>query len=150
MNKTLKSTLTVLGLCAATAGFNSAFADDNNGPAAAVPAGSLKANHGQVLCTAAISADGTVAAGQHVNKSAFQTRRLSIGTYEVDFKQPCGNVTAAKGFARWVQVDTLTTGTAAGSCTTADRAGDASSVWVQCINAVGGLADQSFFLFVAR
>lgn len=128
-----------------------AFADDNGGRAPAVPVGSLAANHGQVLCTAGINADGTVGGGLHVLRDPTKTFKLSTGNYQVLFGVPCNNITAAKGWARWLQVDTLTTGSIFGvSCTTADRAGAINGVFVQCVNHAGALTDTSFFLFVAR
>jgi hypothetical protein len=116
-----------------------------------VGAGSLGTNFGNAVCTAAINSTGTVAGGASVNKSTAQTRRVGTGLYEVDFLAPCSNVTAKAGFARYVQVDTLQIGTAAPViCTTADRVGDTSSVWVACYD-VGGVArNTSFFLTVTR
>ena len=73
---------------------------------------------------------------------------LGTGEYQVGF---AGNVTAANGFARWVQVDTLTVGSYGLTvCTTADRAGLATGIYVACFNEAGTATDTSFFLFVAR
>lgn len=132
---------------------SAAFADNNGGEFAPADAavGSLKANFGNAVCTAAINSTGTVAGGASVNLNAAQTQRISAGTYEVDFKNPCQDVRAASGFARYVQVDTLTFGSAPPiTCTTADRAADISSIWVQCWDQTGALADTSFFLTVTR
>jgi hypothetical protein len=116
-----------------------------------VPAGSLNANSARGLCTAAINSDGTVAGGQFVNKNPAETRRISPGTYEVDFRNPCNNITAARGWARYVQPDTLQIGFLPPRiCTTADRAGDASSVYIECYDTNGVLTDTSFFLTITR
>lgn len=133
---------------------SAAFADNNGGEVAPMDAavGSLRANFGNAVCTAAINSDGTVAGGASVNTNALETQRLGAGTYEVDFKIPCNDVRAISGFARHVQVDTLQAGSAPPIvCTTADRGGDISSVWVQCYSVTTGLgADTSFFLTVTR
>lgn len=102
---------------------------------------------GVVFETAAINSDGTVANCFGCNRS--NTVHLGTGVYQVGFNQ---NAQANNGWARWVQVDTLSTGTIPGgvSCTTADRAGLATGVFVLCINAAGVDTDTSFFLFVAR
>ena len=113
--------------------------------------GSLNANNARGLCTAAINSDGTVAGGQFVNKNTAETRRISPGTYEVDFRNPCNNITAARGWARYIQVDTLGVGWLPPRiCTTADRSGDASSVYVECYDTDGVLTDTSFFLTITR
>lgn len=129
-----------------------AVAGPNDGTGAKdAPAGSLPGNHGQVLCTAAINSDGTVAGGQHVKLAG--TSRLGgagVGNYQVEFFAPCTNIVASRGWARWVQADTLATGTTIGYCTTADRAGNINAVFVTCRDAAGVALDTSFFLFVAR
>jgi len=108
------------------------------------------ATKGKVKCTAAINSDGTVARCFKCNQDPLQTRRLGPGEYEVAFAGlGCTNITADRGFSRWVQADTLGTGSLDAYCTTADRAGDPNSVFVACQNA-GGLVDTSFFLFIAR
>lgn len=104
------------------------------------------ATRGVVFHTAAINPDGTIA-------SCFgcvppQTLHLSTGNYQIGFNE--GSVQAAKGWSRWLQVDTLTINSILGvSCTTADRAGVAAAVFVHCENHTGPV-DTSFFLFVAR
>jgi len=102
---------------------------------------------GQTWYTAAINPDATVANCFQCNKA--NTVHVTTGSYQVGFNT---NVTANNGWSRWVQVDTLTTGTITNvSCTTADRAGLVTAVWVQCFNnSTGALQDTSFFLFVAR
>lgn len=111
------------------------------------PAGSLQDNRGNLLCTAAINSTGTKAGGNTVAAST----RLGLGTYQVTFKAPCTSVTAANGWMRVVQVDTLTTGSLPSiKCTTADRAGVPNAVWVACYNSAGAPADTSFFLFLLR
>ena len=60
-------------------------------------------------------------------------------------------------WSRWVQSDTLTTGSLDAYCMTADQAGVPTAIFVRC-HAPGGpgsmgqsaLVDTSFFLFVAR
>jgi hypothetical protein len=113
----------------------------------AVPPVTLSnATRGVVFKTAAINADATVANCFRCNR--INTVHLSTGTYQVGFDE---NVTANAGWSRWVQVDTLTIGSIFGiSCTTADRAGLVTGVFVECVNAAGALADTSFFIFVAR
>jgi hypothetical protein len=118
----------------------------NLAPGAAVP------TRGVVFFTAAINSDGTIA-------SCFEcvpanTKRLGVGEYQIDFGE---NVEAINGWSRWVQADTLTTGTVNAWCNTADRAGDANAVWVNCQHSGGpgsqgnsAPVDVSFFLFVAR
>jgi hypothetical protein len=107
-------------------------------------------NRGVVFYTAAINSDATVASCFGCSKS-LTLQPEGTGTYQVAFNQ---NVTANSGFARWVQVDTLSTGSIANvSCTTADRAGVATAVWVACFNndvTPPVPVNTSFFLFVAR
>jgi hypothetical protein len=130
-----------------------AMAGEDNGARPAVSStaadiGPIQFNQGQVLCTASVNADGTKAAGESVSG----THHIATGEYEIDFQNACSIVTAARGFARWVQVDTLTTGSAPATvCTTADRDGVVGGVWVACYDSTTGAAlDTSFFLFVAR
>jgi len=97
-----------------------------------------------VFKTASINSDGTRAQSFR----AVASIHLGTGTYQVTFDE---NVQALNGFSRWVQVDTLTTGSISGvSCTTADRAGNVRAVFILCTNAAGANVDTSFFLFVAR
>jgi len=98
---------------------------------------------GVVFKTAAINSDGTKAQGFRVTGST----HLSTGDYQVTFDE---NVQDLNGFSRWVQVDTLSTGSISGvSCTTADRAGNVKAVFIHCEDHTGPI-DTSFFLFVAR
>lgn len=108
----------------------------------------LAFNSGQVLCTAAVNSDGSKASGLHVSA----TSQLGTSQYEVIFSSSaCSKITAANGYARWVQVDTLTAGSITGvSCTTADRSGQPNGVFVNCTNNAGTTVNTSFFLFVAR
>jgi len=108
-----------------------------------------KATKGKVKCTAAINSDGTVAQCFLCNRDPAETRRITTGQYEVAFSGVCSNVTANLGFSRWVQPDTLGTAFTDAYCTTADRAGDPTSIFVGCKNA-SGFVDTSFFLFVAK
>jgi len=113
-----------------------------------LPVGGAQDNRGHFLCTAAINSNGTRAGGNTV----FSSSNLGLGTYQVIFRAPCQNITARNGWARVVQVDTLTTGSIGGgvSCTTADRAGFPNGVFILCTNAAGVQVNTSFFLFVAR
>jgi len=99
-------------------------------------------SRGVVFKTAAINSDGSVA-------TCFQcvsATRLALGQYQVVFNT---NAQATNGWSRWVQPDTLSTGTTNAYCTTADRAGVPNGVWIECRNAAG-LTDTSFYLFFAR
>ena len=114
--------------------------------------GSAEPTRGVVFFTAAINSNGTIA-------SCFEcvpanTKRLGVGQYQIDFGE---NIQAINGWSRWVQADTLTDGTVNAWCNTADRAGDANAVWVNCqhpggAGSMGNSApfDTSFFIFVAR
>ncbi len=123
-----------------------AFAQDNGERALDISA--VAPNQGQVLCTAAINTNATVAGGLGVVSAASE----GTGAYQVVFGGACASdVRAVSGWARWVQVDTLTTGSISGvSCTTADRSGVINGVWVFCTNASGVATNTSFFLAVAR
>jgi hypothetical protein len=111
-----------------------------------------EATRGVVFNTAAINRDGTVASC--FGCDPVQTVRLGVGIYQVNFFD---NVQATNGWSRWVQPDTLSTGSLDAYCTTADRAGVPTAIFVQC-QAPGGPGSQgrsapvdtSFFLFVAR
>ena len=105
-----------------------------------------QANHGVTFMTAAVNANGVVASCfQCVSSSS---KHLLTGEYQVTFNQP---VTANAGWSRWVQTDTLTNSSLVNvACTTADRVGVTSAVYVQCFNGSGTLVDTPFFLFVAR
>lgn len=108
-------------------------------------------NRGVVLCTASINSDGSVAGGFGVDKTV--ATRGGVGFYRVQFKAPCGgNIQVNRGWARWVQVDTLTFGTNNGYCTTADLASTlgVGGVFVNCLGPGGTNQDTSFNLFVAR
>ena len=84
------------------------------------------------------------------NCLASHTIHLGTGTYQVGFNTG-GTLTANNGWSRWVQVDTLSTGSISNvSCTTADRSGVPTAIWVSCFNGAGVATDTSFFLFVAR
>lgn len=118
----------------------------NGEPEPAVTLGA--STRGVVFGTAAINSDATVASCFFCSKP--NTMHLATGVYQVGFTVN-GNITANNGFSRWVQVDTLSTGSISGvSCTTADRAGLTSAVFVLCENGAGAPTDTSFFLFVAR
>lgn len=119
-----------------------------NGAAGAAPAAVALANatRGVVFKTAAINADGSVASCFRCNKAT--TIHLGTGIYQVGFDE---NVTANGGWSRFLQVDTLSTGSINNvACSTADRAGVTSAVFVLCYNGSGTQVDTSFFLFIAR
>jgi hypothetical protein len=98
---------------------------------------------GIVFSDAAINANATIAACF----SCTGVVHVGTGEYEVDFIH---NVQANNGWSRWVQVDTLQTGTFSGVvCDTADRAGNVNGIYVQCQQG-STLTDVSFFLFIAR
>lgn len=114
--------------------------------------GTAAPTRGVVFFTAAINSDGTVASCFECD--AANTKRLGVGQYQIDFGE---DVEAVNGWSRWVQADTLATGTTDAWCNTADRAGDANAVWVNCQHAGGPGSqgnsapfDTPFFLFVAR
>ena len=107
---------------------------------------------GVVFKTAAINTDGSVAGCFRCDRT--HTLHLNTGQYQVAFDEL---VTANQGWSRWVQVDTLSTGSENAWCTTADRVGDTNAIYVQCQHEGGAgsmgnsvLADTSFFIFVAR
>src|SRR6516162_4692710 len=88
-------------------------------------------NHGVAFGTAAINSDGSIA--KCFNCVPSHTFHISgfTGAYQVGFNQ--GNITANSGFYRSVQVDTLSTGQINGiTCSTADRSGDVTAVFIQC------------------
>jgi hypothetical protein len=95
--------------------------------------------------TAAIQSNGTLASCFRCVSAA----SLGGGAYQVIFDE---NVQATNGWSRWVQVDTLSTGSISNiSCTTADRAGNVNGVFVLCsANNTGVSTPTSFFLIVAR
>lgn len=113
---------------------------------------SAEPTRGVVFFAAAINANGSIASCFGCDPA--NTKRLGVGQYQIDFGQ---NVQAINGWSRWVQADTLTTGSEDAWCNTADRAGDPNAVWVNCQHAGGpgsqgnsALFDTSFFVFVAR
>ncbi len=123
--------------------------DQNGGDRTAAPLdGTVNTpTRGVVFKTAAINSGASVANCFRCNRAT--TTHVSTGEYQVGFDE---NVQAINGWSRWVQVDTLNIGSISNvSCTTADRAGLPSGVWVACFNnSTGAPADTSFFLFVAR
>jgi hypothetical protein len=134
---------------AVAAGFitDRAVAGPNGESAASItPAITLaNATRGVVFFTAAINSDGTVASCFNCNG----VHHLGTGLYQVGFNT--GAITANNGWSRIVQVDTLSTGSIFNvSCTTADRSGVPTAVFVSCSNGAGLAQDTSFFLFVAR
>jgi hypothetical protein len=111
-----------------------------------------QATRGVVFKTAAINSDGTVANCFRCVKAT--TIHLGTGIYQVAFDE---NVQATNGWSRFVQADTLTAGEENAWCNTADRAGNADAIFVNCQHEGGAgsggnsvPADTSFFIFVAR
>jgi hypothetical protein len=155
MNRRIAALASVALLCSGVAFSSGALAQSNTVPgvtAHSLAPLSAEPTRGVVFFTAAINSDGSVASCFECNQA--NTQRLGVGVYQVDFGQ---NVQAINGWSRWVQGDTLTTGTENAWCNTADRAGDPNAVWVNC-QTTGGPGsmgnskpvDVSFFLFVAR
>lgn len=154
----LKSLALAVGLVIAMAGASRAYEDDNTSPGQTRYDQSdivklAQPTRGVVFFTAAINTDGSIASCFHCNGAPL-TERLGVGLYQIDFGQ---NVQAANGWSRWVQADTLGTGSENAWCNTADRSGDVNAVWVNCQTAGGPGSmgnskpvDTSFFLFVAR
>ena len=132
---------------------NNGHANGEIATAEAAPATVLShATRGVVFKTAAMNSDGSIANCFRCQPSS--TVRLGVGIYQVAFDE---NVQANNGWSRWVQVDTLGTGSLNAWCTTADRNGVPNAIWVSC-QAPGGAGSQgnskpvdvSYFLFVAR
>jgi hypothetical protein len=153
----MRKLMYVLLLAAAISifGFSSfVFAENGNGPSAAAPGAvtHAAATRGQVMCTAAINADGTVASCFNCSKDVTKTKRQGTGTYQVTFNNTCPTVAANSGWSRWVQPDTLSTSGSVGArfCTTSDLGTSANGVFVDCYDSTGTNTDTSFFLFVAR
>lgn len=99
---------------------------------------------GEVIATAAINADGTIAKCYNCNSKT--TLHIATGQYQVGFTT---TVKANVGISRWVTPDTLNAGRENTWCDTADRAAVAGAIWVNCQTASGAV-DTSFFLFVAK
>jgi hypothetical protein len=120
----------------------------------------IDTNEGHFVCTAAITANGTIFSSHYAN--ATLTGRvlpaqggLAAGTYQVSFNttgSPCPVANIAAGWFRHCQVDTLTIGTVAGYCTTADRAapGPTGAIWVETFNIAGTPTNLPFILSVSR
>ncbi|HKA52862.1 MAG TPA: hypothetical protein VKJ47_04305 [Candidatus Binatia bacterium] len=75
------------------------------------------------------------------NFSGAETRRLAVGTYEVDFTPASNDV---RFYAKSATLDTNTGGSTSGEIGIADRAGDVSSVFVTTRTSAGALADRAF------
>jgi hypothetical protein len=75
------------------------------------------------------------------NLSAFETRRVAVGAYEVDFSAVSSDI---RNFPRSAVLDTQTIGQTVGEITVADRVGDFSSVFVATYNSAGTPQDRSF------
>jgi hypothetical protein len=155
MNRCTSALANAALLCSAIALSSAAVAQTNTIPGLtphSLAPLSAEPTRGVVFFTAAINSDGSIASCFDCNQA--NTQRLGVGLYQVDFGQ---NVQATNGWSRWVQADTLTTGSENAWCNTADRGGDPNAVWINC-QAAGGPGsmgnskpvDVSFFLFVAR
>ncbi len=154
----LKDTVFALLLCTALVpgmAVAQELGEANGAPRGAVPAIAGPATHtneGHFICTAAITANGSVFSGQYVNAS--QTGRVlassggcgstptNAGCYQVSFNttdSPCASAKIAAGWFRVCQIDTLTFGTLTGFCTVADRAppGPAGAIWVETFSNSG-------------
>jgi hypothetical protein len=106
-------------------------------------------NHGVVFGTAAINPDGTIASCSFCVSGT--TEHLSTGRYQVGFS--FASVAANNGWSRSVQVDGFGYSNLVAplvTCSTADRSGVATAVYVQCYNGTGTLTDTSFMLSVTR
>ena len=137
----------VIAVCVFAGNRYMASSSEHNGGAIPLDGTINTPTRGVVFKTAAINSDATVAKCFRCNLA--NTNHVGTGEYQVGFDE---NVQAINGWSRWVQVDTLSTGSIANvSCTTADRSGLVSGVWVACFNnSTGAAQDTSFFLFVAR
>jgi len=102
------------------------------------------AGNGLVKGWAEISAAGTVTQCWRCNTNAAETQKISLGSYEVDFLF----ATDISTRPRSGQLDTHVTGSAIGMIGLADRAGDASSVYVKTYNSSGAAADQPFTVVI--
>jgi hypothetical protein len=94
-----------------------------------------------------INANGTPRASGsfRCNLSSLETRRVGVGSYEVDFTPVATDI---RNFARSATLDTQTTGTTVGEIGLADRAGDLSSVFVSTYGSNGALVDKAFDLCI--
>jgi len=158
MNRRIVVLATAGALCSGVAFTSGAFAQSaqlnalSGAIAHLLAPSSAEPTRGVVFSTAAINSNGTVASCFDCNPAA--TTRLGVGQYQVEFKH---NAQAINGWSRWVQADTLTTGSENAWCNTADRFGDANAVFVNC-QTTGGPGSQgnskpvdaSFFIFLAR
>jgi hypothetical protein len=90
-----------------------------------------------------LRADGTIntAGSFRCNQNVAETRRLSLGNYEVDFSPISADI---RGIARSATLDTQAAGILTGEIGVADRAGDTSSVFVEIRDAGGALLDAGF------
>src|SRR5271167_2682387 len=126
-------TLTAISFFTVSRRFAAASGVDQNGgdrTAAPLAVTLSAATRGVVFKTAAINSDATVAGCFGCTGAV----HIGVGLYQVNFNS---NVQAINGWSRWVQTDTLTTGTTNAYCSTADRAGNNSAVWLNCQNASG-------------
>jgi hypothetical protein len=102
-------------------------------------------DNGLVKGWARINADGTIASCYNCNTDVLETRRTSLGNYEVDFTTLGVDIT---GRPRVATLDTLGGGSTTGSISMADRSGDPSSVFVRTVDMTGANADLAFVLVV--
>lgn len=148
----MKRHIGVLSLLAAVVVVGSFFGGHvlaSNGSRNGVAAAAVSLNsqtRGVVFDTAAVNSDGTIA--KCFQCSTSNSFHIGTGEYQVEFKS---SHLANDGWSRWVQVDTLSTGSINNvSCATADRSGDDKAIWINCFDGSGNPVDTSFFLFSAR
>lgn len=122
-----------------TDGSSSIFMDGNTGTITNQALG-----NGMVKGWAEISAAGSVTQCWRCNTNAAETRKISTGNYEVDFVFATSIATRP----RTALLDTHVTGSVIGMIGLADRAGDATSVFVQTYNSSGVLSDQPFTVVI--
>jgi hypothetical protein len=75
------------------------------------------------------------------NTSSAETRRLALGTYEVDFTPVSTDI---RPFVRLATVDSQSTGTGTAEISAVDRSGDTSSLFIQTRSNTGALVDIGF------
>jgi hypothetical protein len=102
-------------------------------------------DNGLVKGWARINADGTIASCYNCNTDVLETRRLSPGSYEVDFTALGDDIS---GRPRVATLDALVAGNVSGMIALADRSGDPSSVFVQTKDTAGTNTDTPFVLVI--
>ncbi|MCH7666772.1 MAG: hypothetical protein IH936_12675 [Acidobacteria bacterium] len=103
--------------------------------------------NGLVKSWAKINGDGTIAACYKCSTRSDQTRRISIGRYEVDFTSIGTSIASRAVLCSNGHVSTTTT-SAASSIFCVQRSGDSSSVFVNVENENGTNVDGNFTIVV--